>query len=158
MTVNYSITGGTSIGGGVDYTLASGTATVTAGQLTTNIPLTIVQDMVNEPAETIIVTISNPINATLGGTTTHTYTINYNSIGAGISFEGSPLNSNVTEGSANNFYSIALTSQPNSDVTINLNPDLQLTTSESSVDITDNDSAGVSVVQSGGSTTVSEAM
>ena len=75
VTVNYEVTGGTATESGTDYTLASGTATITAGDTTTDISATIVDDSVGEANETIIVTISNPTNTTLGTNTQHTYTI-----------------------------------------------------------------------------------
>lgn len=77
VTVSYSITG-TATGGGTDYTLAAGTATVAVGQTTVNIPLIVIDDGLDELDETVIVTLSNPVNATLGTTTAHTYTITDN--------------------------------------------------------------------------------
>ncbi|MBI4237666.1 MAG: hypothetical protein HY696_04500, partial [Deltaproteobacteria bacterium] len=78
VTVDYVVSGGTATGSGTDYTLASGTATITAGSTTTNIGATMVDDALDEANETIEVTISNPSNATLGANTIHTYTINDN--------------------------------------------------------------------------------
>ena len=78
VTVDYMVTGGTATGSGTDYTLASGTATITAGNTTTNIAATIVDDSTGESNETIIVTLSSPSNATLGSNTVHTYTITDN--------------------------------------------------------------------------------
>src|SRR5205814_9324497 len=75
VTVNYAVTGGTASGGGVDYTLASGTLTFAPGITTQNIAIGIVDDALNEANETILLTLSNPINAALGSITTHTYTI-----------------------------------------------------------------------------------
>jgi L-serine deaminase len=75
VTVNYAVTGGTATGGGVDYTLAAGTLTFAPGVTTQNIAITIVNDTVDEVDETIQVTLSGPVNATLGANTTHTYTI-----------------------------------------------------------------------------------
>ncbi|MBI4994773.1 hypothetical protein HZC21_03985 [Candidatus Peregrinibacteria bacterium] len=69
---------GTATGGGTDYTLANGTLTVPAGQISANISLAIVDDAIADPNETVIVTFTNPINATLGTTTAYTYTINDN--------------------------------------------------------------------------------
>ncbi|MFC1619120.1 Calx-beta domain-containing protein [Candidatus Neomarinimicrobiota bacterium] len=85
-TVSYSVTGGSATGGGVDYTLASGTATVTAGNLTTNIPVTVVNDALDEPGETVQVSVSSPSNAALGTTTVHTYTINDNDSPPAVQF------------------------------------------------------------------------
>ncbi len=75
VTVNYAVTGGTATGGGVDYTLASGQLTFSPGITSQNIPMTVVDDSLNEANETVIVTLSNPTNATLGTNTTYTYTI-----------------------------------------------------------------------------------
>jgi hypothetical protein len=75
VSVNYAATGGTATGGGVDYTLAAGTLTIPANTLSANIAISVVNDNLTEPDETIVVTLSNPSNASLGTITTHTYTI-----------------------------------------------------------------------------------
>lgn len=75
--VTYTVTG-TATGGGMDYTLANGTLTVPAGQTSANISLAIVDDPVADGTETVIITLSNPVNASLGATTAYTYTINDN--------------------------------------------------------------------------------
>ena len=77
-TVDYAVTGGTASGSGTDFTLAAGTLTFAAGVTSQNITLAIVNDVTTEVDETIIVTLSNPINSTLGTNTAHTYTINDN--------------------------------------------------------------------------------
>ncbi|MCP4132573.1 MAG: hypothetical protein GY754_16505 [bacterium] len=76
--VNYSVSGGSANGSGIDYTLAAGTASIAAGTTTTNISIPIISDSMNEPSETIAITISAPVNGVLGGNTTHTYIINDN--------------------------------------------------------------------------------
>ena len=75
VTVDYAATGGTATGSGTDYTLASGTATITSGNTTTVICLGITNDGDPEPDETIEITLSNPTNAVLGTNTLYTYTI-----------------------------------------------------------------------------------
>jgi len=60
----------------VGYTLADGTLTFDPGVTSQDISITIVDDSDQEPDETIEVTLSNPVNATVGGNTVHTYTIN----------------------------------------------------------------------------------
>ena len=77
ITVNYAITG-TATGGGTDYTLANGTLTIPAGQTTANVTLAIVNDTTDELDETVIITLSGPVSATLGTTQVHTYTIQDN--------------------------------------------------------------------------------
>ncbi len=206
VSVNYAVTGGTASGSGTDYTLASGTATVTAGNTTTTIPVTIVNDQIDEDDETIIVTLSSPTNGTLGSNVIYTYTITDNDT-AGRSITPS-TSINATEGGATATYTIRLNTQPTSDVTVSISGDSQVQVSPTSltftssdwnsnkqitataiddltaegahngiithtatssdakynglsfptktVKITDNDSAGVSVSESSGSTNVTE--
>ena len=78
VTVNYSVSGGTATGGGTDYTLSSGTVTFAAGATTANIDLSIINDILDEDNETIIITLSSPVNCNLGTPKSHTYTINDN--------------------------------------------------------------------------------
>lgn len=76
VAVQWSITGGTAQGGGIDYTLsASGSTTVPAGSPHANIPLSINDDIRQENNETITITLLTADNATLGSNLTHTYTI-----------------------------------------------------------------------------------
>ncbi|WP_222843474.1 beta strand repeat-containing protein [Roseivirga misakiensis] len=75
ITVDYTVTG-TATGAGTDYTLDNGTLTFTPGDVSENITIaSIVDDVLDEVDETVIVTLSNPSNATLGTNTIHTYTI-----------------------------------------------------------------------------------
>lgn len=69
------VVGGTATGGGVDYTLASGTLTFLAGQTFKGINASVVSDVVVEPDETIVVTLSNARNATIGAAAATTFTI-----------------------------------------------------------------------------------
>lgn len=75
ITVDYSATGGTATGSGVDYTLANGTITIAAGEISGDIFPAIIDDSGIELSETIIITLSNPVNAALGSDVTYTYTI-----------------------------------------------------------------------------------
>lgn len=75
VTVMYSLTGGTAVGGGNDYSLTNGTVTIPAGQTSASIPLNILEDLLDEPDETIEITLSSPTNATLHGTQVYTQTI-----------------------------------------------------------------------------------
>ena len=85
-TVNYAVTGGTATAGGVDFTLAAGTATISAGQTSTTIDVTIVDDIFDEPAETVNITLSGEIDASLGVTSVHTYTITDNDDAPTVAF------------------------------------------------------------------------
>jgi len=75
VTVDYTATGGSATGGGVDYTLASGTLTFSAGETNKNISIALVDDRVLEFNETILVTLSNPTNTILADPSVHTFTI-----------------------------------------------------------------------------------
>ncbi len=86
VTVDYAVTGGTATGGGIDYTLAAGQVTFNIGQTIQSIPVTIVDDALDEDDETIVVTLSNPTNAVLGAITTHTYTITDNDLEPTVQF------------------------------------------------------------------------
>jgi len=78
VTVEYSVTGGTATGGGVDYTLADGTLTFGPGETSKTVDVAIVDDAVAESGETVEITLANPRNAVLGAPTVHTLTIRDN--------------------------------------------------------------------------------
>ena len=71
--VDYTVTGGTAARNS-DYTLADGTLTLSATQITQNIVIAIDDDAISEGAETVQITLFNPVNAILG-TNQHTFTI-----------------------------------------------------------------------------------
>ena len=74
VTVDYAVTGGTATLSN-DYTGGTGTLTFTPGQTTANLLLPLVNDATYEPAETVTLTLSNLIGATMGANTQHTLTI-----------------------------------------------------------------------------------
>ncbi len=73
--VEYAVTGGTATGGGVDYYLYDSELTFAPGETEKNIIIYMVHDLYGETNETIIISLRNPTNATLGSPDTHTYTI-----------------------------------------------------------------------------------
>ena len=78
ITVDYAVTG-TATGSGTDYTLANDTLTISAGNTIGTITIgSIADDSLDEANETVIITLSNPSNATLGSNSVHTYTITDN--------------------------------------------------------------------------------
>jgi len=74
VTVDYSITGGTAVGG-EDYYLAAGTLQFDPCETTEYINISVVDDGLPEDDETLEVTLSDPVNAQLGSNIQHTYTI-----------------------------------------------------------------------------------
>ncbi len=80
-SVEYTVTSGTATGSGTDYTLAAGTLSFAAGDLSKSISLDIVDDAIVEAGETVIITLSNPSEASLGTGIIHTFTITDNDEG-----------------------------------------------------------------------------
>jgi hypothetical protein len=74
VTVDYAVTGGTATAG-ADFITTSGTLTFAAGETVQSIPLAILDDGIIENSETVILTLSNPVNGVLGTLGTHTFTI-----------------------------------------------------------------------------------
>lgn len=72
VSVNYAVTG-SATGGGTDYTLTNGTVTFTDNDPTLSISIN--NDTLSETNETIVITLSNPVNAVLDAFTNHVYTI-----------------------------------------------------------------------------------
>jgi len=114
--VDYNVTAGTATGGGTDYTLVNGILTFPPGTTSRNITITIVEDPISEGPETVQITLSNQVNATLG-TSVHTFTIDDNDV---LEFETNVLQIVVPEGSTESFF-VKLTAQPlsNVDATVN---------------------------------------
>lgn len=76
VTVNYtSNVSGTATGGGTDFTDISGTLTFAPGETFKRISLPVIDDSLVENAETVQLTLSDPTNAALSTTSTHTFTI-----------------------------------------------------------------------------------
>ncbi|MHC4356664.1 MAG: Calx-beta domain-containing protein, partial [Planctomycetota bacterium] len=75
VTVEYTVSGGTADGNGVDYTLDSGVLSFGPGVTSRAIEATVVDDCIGEEDETIEVQLFNPVNADLGAIVEHTYTI-----------------------------------------------------------------------------------
>jgi hypothetical protein len=76
VTVDYAVIGGTANGGGIDYTLDSGTVAFEPGKTDQTIPITIISDGKDgEPTETIKIKLSNPKNALPGKQMDYTHSI-----------------------------------------------------------------------------------
>ena len=66
VTASWTTLNNTAVAPG-DFTAASGTVTFAPGQTTQTVPVTINGDTLNEPDELLIVSLTNPTNATIGG-------------------------------------------------------------------------------------------
>ncbi len=78
--ITYSVSGTAT--SGTDYTALSGTVTVTAGSTTATIIIPVIDDLVVEPGETVIITLTSISSglATLGATLSATNTITDNDV------------------------------------------------------------------------------
>ena len=117
VTVDYTVSGTATE---ADYTLENGTLTIEAGDESENITITsIVNDFLDENDETVILTLSNPVNATLGSNTTHTYTINDDDV-TGFFFAETDGDTKVFESGTNDSFTVQLDVIPSSNVVIDL--------------------------------------
>ena len=74
ITANYATSNGTALAGS-DYLAATGTLTFTPGVTMTTFTVSVMDDALDEPNETIALALSNPVNATLGPLNLATLTI-----------------------------------------------------------------------------------
>ncbi len=205
--VSVPFTVGGTAGNPSDYTITASPLTIAAGTTTASATINIVDDKIDEPNETVILTMGTPTGAVAGTTTIHTATIMDDDV-AGVTIAQSGGSTAVTEGGATDTYTVVLNSQPTANVTIAISTDGKTTVSPISltftaadwnvpqmvtvtavddavaeglhastithaatsgdinysgiviagvtVSITDNDSAGVTVTESSGSTRVTE--
>ena len=116
VTVDYAVTG-TATGSGTDFTLANGTLTINAGETSGTITIaSIVNDSLDEANETVIVTLSNPGNATLGSDDAHTYTITDNDNAPVVDFNAT--SSNGAESVSSKAITVDLSAASGQDVTV----------------------------------------
>jgi hypothetical protein len=72
--VGYNVTAGSATVD-EDFTAAEGTLAILPGQTSANITVDLLDDSDDEPSETVLLTLTEATNATLGATTTHTLTL-----------------------------------------------------------------------------------
>lgn len=89
VTVDYAVTGGTATGGGIDFTLAAGTLTFGTAETGRTFEVTLTDDLLPEPDETIQIQLSSATGgATLGTIQQHTLTILASDADLGIFADG----------------------------------------------------------------------
>jgi len=72
--VPYTVSG-TATGSGIDYDLTAGDIVVPAGMLLNSVSFNVIDDMIEEPDETVIITIGTPTNVVAGAIAIQTVTI-----------------------------------------------------------------------------------
>ena len=129
VTVNYAVSSTltTASGSGEDYTLASGTATIEAGQTSTTVSLAVIDDAIDELNEVVGIELSSPTFASLGVTNSYAYTIIDNDT-AGVT--ASESTRSVTEGGSSQTLTYVLDTAPTSTVL------LAFTTSTAGITVT----------------------
>lgn len=118
VSVDYSITGGTA-SAGTDYVLAAGTATITAGNLSTVVVVGITDDAQDETDETFTVSLSNPVSTSdvsLGADNELELTILDND--AGPTIAASDVSLFVNEGSDVNSLTVDLDVTSGQEITV----------------------------------------
>lgn len=75
VSVGYSVTGG-SASAGADFTVGPATLTFAPGETVKMVPLSIIDDSLQEAAETIVLTLLSPSGAVIGANSSFTYTVN----------------------------------------------------------------------------------
>jgi hypothetical protein len=74
VTVNYAVSGGSATAG-TDFTVSGASLTFQAGETVKDLPVTLLDDAVVEATKTVVLSLSGPSGATLGGITEHTLTL-----------------------------------------------------------------------------------
>ncbi|AFY85156.1 DUF4347 domain-containing protein [Oscillatoria acuminata] len=122
MTVNYSVAGTAT--SGTDYMALPGSVFIPAGATTANINVTPLDDAIDEPDETVNLTVTSGTGYNLGTNPTATISLIDNDT-AGVKLTESNNSTNVSESGITDTYEIVLLSQPTQDVRITINPDSQ---------------------------------
>ena len=118
ITLEYTVDGTATAGS--DYTALSGTVTVPAGATTATIPVTLIDDSVQEDSETVVLTLTAGEDYAVGGSGTHRLTIAAND-GPTASFASA--SQSAGEGSGTHNVAVRLDPAPTSDMTLSYTVD-----------------------------------
>lgn len=99
-------------GSGVDFSLANGTLTFNDGESSKNILLSINDDSIVEPNESVVVRLTNPTASILGTNVTYTYVIDDNDVATTVPLAGfSQAAASIVESSPGNYAAIITLSE-----------------------------------------------
>lgn len=121
-----------------DYTLSASPLTISAGDSSANVTITLIADDFDEDDETVLLDLSSPTNATLATNTRHTVTIT-NDDTAGITITETSGQTQITEAGATDTYTVVLDSEPTNDVTVTITTDDDSETDVSELTFTSDD-------------------
>ncbi len=114
VTVRYATSNG-SAASGSDYTATSGTLTFAPGETSKTFSIPIINDVLVEPSETIQLTLSAPVSATLGTQRTATVSITDNDVPT-VSF--SQASKSASEATTSASFTVTLSSASTKSVTV----------------------------------------
>jgi hypothetical protein len=138
-SVNLSLTSGTATGGGVDFDSSTILVAFADGETSKTISLPIIDDSIDEGNETFTLSLaSSGSSAVLGTTTSATVTI-LDDDTAGVTISSPSVD--VSEDGTTDSYTVVLTSQPTSNV------EVDITSSSSELELSTSGSAAASSVQ-----------
>jgi formylglycine-generating enzyme required for sulfatase activity len=118
VTVTYTVADGSAAGAGVDYALSSGELTIPAGDTTASLSGVVVDDGDSEGDENFTVTLSAPVNATLGAPFSHTATIADNDAALEVTLSAPTLS--IDEPGGSTTIDVELSAASGSPVTVEL--------------------------------------
>jgi hypothetical protein len=113
VTVPFSVGGGSTASNPADNTITTSPLSITAGNTTASLTITIVDDGIDEANETVIVSMGTPTNATQGATTTHTLTITDNDAAPTVAWTSASQSSGEGAGSVTVTAQLSATSSQN---------------------------------------------
>ncbi|MCB9149073.1 MAG: hypothetical protein H6641_09955 [Caldilineaceae bacterium] len=128
ITVSYATADGTATAGS-DYTAASGTLIFAPGETSRAVQINIGEDALHEADETVMLVLSNPVNATLGSVNPATLTIMDNDAAPAVQLGSSDFVAN--EASASATISVVLSASAGQTVTVDVTPGGGSATAES---------------------------
>ena len=132
ISVNYQIQSSSTAMFNQDFEIEAGTATFPAGKTRDTLEISIINDPIDEPRQTIALTLSNPINASIGSKSMHTVKINDDDPPPYVYIDnekGSGL-----ESDSSRFIAYSLSSYSEKDVTVNYRISTYGTTSKKGKD------------------------
>lgn len=121
VTVEYSLSGGTALGAGVDYSNIAGDLVFNIGESSKNISLPIINDSLDEPDETIIVALGITTNSRTNSPTSHTVTITDDDAPVAVSLGFASASSGSDEAAGTVLIPVALSAAQTGNVSVSYN-------------------------------------
>ncbi|MCX6857322.1 MAG: PKD domain-containing protein, partial [Verrucomicrobia bacterium] len=118
VTVAYNVNGGTATGAGIDFALSSSVLTFAPGETSKNISLVVTDDLIDEPDETLVITLTPATNAHFG-ISTQTVTVTDNDAPPPVTLGFAAATSSISEAGVSATVPVALSAAQASAVSVN---------------------------------------